>query len=101
MEVSLPPSRIPCLHFTRLLTAFRRHCRVNACDREDKFEALKGDYEGEEAVLFVGGTRLTYLEIPHTTIHRNGHLVSRVSDYIIYCVEAENIEAVVACYGPC
>lgn len=31
----------------------------------------------------------------------NGHLVSRISDYIIYSVEAGMIERVVAMYGPC
>ena len=34
------------------------------------------------------------------TIHPNGHLVSRVSDWIIYSVEAELIDKVVAEYGP-
>lgn len=33
-------------------------------------------------------------------IVRDGHLVSRVSDFIIYSVEASNIDAVVAQYGP-
>jgi prephenate dehydrogenase (NADP+) len=32
---------------------------------------------------------------------RNGHAVSRQSDFIIYSVEAENIDKVVAEYGPC
>jgi prephenate dehydrogenase (NADP+) len=34
-------------------------------------------------------------------IYSNGHLVSRQSDYILYSVEAELIDAVVAQYGPC
>lgn len=34
-------------------------------------------------------------------IFRNGHLVSRASDYIIYSVEAASIGKVVAQYGPC
>ena len=34
-------------------------------------------------------------------ILRNGHLVSRASDYIIYSVEAAAIHLVVAEYGPC
>jgi prephenate dehydrogenase len=34
-------------------------------------------------------------------ILRNGHLVSRASDYIIYSVEAASIGKVVAQYGPC
>lgn len=32
---------------------------------------------------------------------QNGHAVSRQSDFIIYSVEAENIDKVVAEYGPC
>ena len=36
---------------------------------------------------------------PNLHILRNGHLVSRRSDYIIYSVEAEHIDAVVKLYG--
>lgn len=32
---------------------------------------------------------------------RDGHAVSRRSDFIIYSVEAKNIDKVVAEYGPC
>ena len=32
---------------------------------------------------------------------RDGHAVSRRSDFTIYSVEAENIDRVVAEYGPC
>jgi len=35
------------------------------------------------------------------TVLKDGHAVSRRSDFIIYSVEAENIERVVAEYGPC
>jgi hypothetical protein len=34
-------------------------------------------------------------------ILNNGHLVSRDSDFIIYSVEAEAIDRVVAEFGPC
>jgi hypothetical protein len=34
-------------------------------------------------------------------ILRNGHLVSRAADYIIYSVEAAGIGRTVAEYGPC
>lgn len=34
-------------------------------------------------------------------IMQNGHLVSRCSDFIIYSVEAKNIDAVVKAFGPC
>lgn len=58
--------------------------RVNACDRPDKFQSLQTEYENEKAI----------------NILPNGHLVSRASDWIIYSVEAELIERVVAEYGP-
>ncbi|KAL2434875.1 putative prephenate dehydrogenase [NADP(+)] [Exophiala dermatitidis] len=57
---------------------------VNACDRPDKFQSLQTEYENEKAI----------------NILPNGHLVSRASDWIIYSVEAELIERVVAEYGP-
>ena len=38
---------------------------------------------------------------PLVEIMSNGHLVSRASDYIIYSVEAKNIDAVVRTFGPC
>ncbi|KAL0632657.1 prephenate dehydrogenase (NADP(+)) [Maublancomyces gigas] len=58
--------------------------RVNACDRADKFESMKQEFANTENIK----------------IFANGHLVSRLSDYIIYCVEAELIDDVVAVYGP-
>jgi hypothetical protein len=38
---------------------------------------------------------------PKVEIMTSGHLVSRASDYIIYSVEAKNIDAVVKTFGPC
>jgi hypothetical protein len=38
---------------------------------------------------------------PKVEIMPNGHLVSRGSDYIIYSVEAKNIDSVVKIFGPC
>ena len=40
------------------------------------------------------------LQQNNVNILRNGHFVSRSSDYIIYSVEARNIDAVVARFGP-
>lgn len=37
----------------------------------------------------------------NVTIFEDGHLVSRVSDWIVYNVEAENVGAVVRMYGKC
>lgn len=58
--------------------------RVNACDLPQKFEQLQAEFR----------------ENPNICIFENGHLVSRASDYIIYSVEAEKIDCVVAQYGP-
>lgn len=41
------------------------------------------------------------LDVDGVTIVSDGHQVSRAADYIIYSVEAEYIEEVVAQYGPC
>ncbi|KAH0559847.1 hypothetical protein GP486_003633 [Trichoglossum hirsutum] len=60
--------------------------RVNACDREEKYEDLKEEFAGRQDNVY---------------IYPNGHLVSRTSDYIIYSVEAETVDKVVAQYGPC
>lgn len=57
--------------------------RVVGCDREDRFEETKAKFADASFEVVA-----------------NGHLVSRVSDYIMYSVEAESIGAVVAKYGP-
>ena len=56
---------------------------VLACDREDKFDNLREEFSGQ-----------------NVEVMRNGHLVSRASDYIIYSVEAASIGRIVADYGP-
>ncbi|PKX98855.1 prephenate dehydrogenase (NADP(+)) [Aspergillus novofumigatus IBT 16806] len=58
--------------------------RVNACDLPQNYERLKEEFASQQGV----------------TILPNGHLVSRISDYIIYSVEAAVIDRVVAQYGP-
>ena len=40
-------------------------------------------------------------DVPAITVLRDGHLVSRAADFIMYSVEAEFIDNVVAQYGPC
>ncbi|KZZ94012.1 Prephenate dehydrogenase, fungal [Ascosphaera apis ARSEF 7405] len=57
---------------------------INACDREENYHNLKEEYASENNI----------------NILPNGHLVSRISDYIIYSVEAEAIDKIVALYGP-
>lgn len=38
---------------------------------------------------------------PKVEIMPSGHFVARSSDFIIYSVEAKNIDAVVKTFGPC
>lgn len=57
---------------------------VNVCDMPDKYEALCQEFAGT-------GIR----------VMKDGHLVSRQSDWILYSVPAEFIDSVVATYGPC
>ncbi|OQD75332.1 hypothetical protein PENDEC_c007G04485 [Penicillium decumbens] len=58
--------------------------RVNACDRPENYESLKQEFASQQRV----------------TIFPNGHFVSRISDFILYSVEAGVIDRVVAQYGP-
>ncbi|CAG7961309.1 unnamed protein product [Penicillium olsonii] len=58
--------------------------RINACDRPENFESLNQEFASQQGV----------------TIFPNGHLVSRISDYILYSVEAGAIDKVVEQYGP-
>lgn len=57
--------------------------KVVGCDREDMYEDFK-----------------QRLATERFTVLRNGHEVARIADYTIYSVEAENIAAIVAKYGP-
>ncbi|SMN19575.1 similar to Saccharomyces cerevisiae YBR166C TYR1 Prephenate dehydrogenase involved in tyrosine biosynthesis, expression is dependent on phenylalanine levels [Maudiozyma saulgeensis] len=56
---------------------------VVACDREELYDTLKDKYANSKFTLV-----------------QDGHRVSRISDFIIYSVEAANIEKIVALYGP-
>ncbi|KZL84939.1 prephenate dehydrogenase (nadp+) [Colletotrichum incanum] len=58
--------------------------KIMACDQEEKYESLKEEFSGNNKIQ----------------ICRNGHYVSRASDYIIYSVEAATIDRVIAQYGP-
>ncbi|AEO57853.1 hypothetical protein MYCTH_2304552 [Thermothelomyces thermophilus ATCC 42464] len=58
--------------------------RIMACDREDKYNELVAEFANHKNIQIL----------------RNGHLVSRASNYIIYSVEAAAIGRVVAEYGP-
>ncbi|OBZ65706.1 putative prephenate dehydrogenase [NADP(+)] [Grifola frondosa] len=58
--------------------------KIYVCDQASKYEALKEKYHNSSGI----------------TVLRDGHLVSRVSDFIMYSVEAEYIDRVVEEYGP-
>ncbi|KAI1963267.1 prephenate dehydrogenase (NADP(+)) [Ophidiomyces ophidiicola] len=57
---------------------------INACDKPSNYDKLRDEFRADKNI----------------NILPNGHLVSRISDYIIYSVEAEAIEKIVAEYGP-
>lgn len=57
---------------------------VNVCDIPERYQALKDEFKGTALNVF-----------------KDGHYVSRRSDFIIYSVEARYIEGVVERYGPC
>lgn len=57
--------------------------KVVVCDKPESFETLSKDLEGSGIQVL-----------------KDGHAVSRVSDFIIYSVEAAAIGAVVREYGP-
>ncbi|KAF9494044.1 NAD(P)-binding protein [Pleurotus eryngii] len=58
--------------------------RLVVCDIPGKFESLKEEYKDKKNIVVV----------------RDGHAVARCSDFVVYSVEAEFIERVVAEYGP-
>lgn len=57
--------------------------KVVGCDREDLYQETKDKFSNENFEIL-----------------KNGHFVSRISDYIIYSVEAENIDKIVSIYAP-
>ncbi|KAJ7438467.1 hypothetical protein FB451DRAFT_1152009 [Mycena latifolia] len=57
--------------------------KIHVCDLPAKYEGLKEEYA----------------EVSGVTVLRDGHAVSRSSDFIMYAVEAEFIDRVVAQYG--
>ncbi|GAP88850.1 putative prephenate dehydrogenase [Rosellinia necatrix] len=58
--------------------------KIKACDKEEHYEDLCKEFSSRTNIQIL----------------RNGHLVSRASDYIIYSVEAASIGLVVAEFGP-
>ncbi|KAF5322984.1 hypothetical protein D9611_009342 [Ephemerocybe angulata] len=58
--------------------------KIHVCDLPEKYDQLKADYANS----------------PNITPMKDGHAVARSSDFIMYSVEAEFIDRVVAQYGP-
>lgn len=83
-EVSCSPSLVQLVALSLTLLAFplNHSIRVNVCDRPENYESLRREFQGSGL-----------------TVLRDGHLVSRRSDFIIYSVEAAYIDRVVEQYG--
>ena len=80
--------------------------RIHVCDIPEKYGALQRLYSGSLLSLFAllsksGSIDHTFTEKPNITVLSDGHAVARSSDFIIYSVEAEFIDRVVAQFGPC
>ncbi|TRM69097.1 Prephenate dehydrogenase [Schizophyllum amplum] len=58
--------------------------RIHVCDIPEKYDSLKSEYA----------------DVPAITVFPDGHGVARSADFIVYSVEAEFIDAVVAKFGP-
>lgn len=58
---------------------------IHICDVPQRYDALRAEFEDR----------------PGVHVHENGHLVSRISDFVIYSVEAAYLDAAVQAYGPC
>lgn len=79
--------------------------RVNACDVPEKYDDLAKEFSqhvcsGVEFRIFIAYTEWRPLQ-KNISIFKNGHLVSRTSDWIVYNVPAEYIEDAVREYGHC
>ena len=71
------------LYASRFVAAGWQH--INVCDQPKNYQRLKDE--------FAATTNIKVLQ--------NGHLVSRISDFVIYSVEAAYLADAVAAYGPC
>jgi prephenate dehydrogenase (NADP+) len=67
------------------------------------YDSLRATYQSNLASSHVcsHGQLTSLLDTPGINVLRDGHYVSRTSDFIVYSVEAESIHDVVAEYGPC
>ncbi|CAE6473033.1 unnamed protein product [Rhizoctonia solani] len=58
--------------------------KINVCDRPENFDQLTQDMK----------------DVPGINVLRDGHRVSRTADWVMYAVEAQFMDKVVAEYGP-
>ncbi|KAG8761869.1 prephenate dehydrogenase (NADP(+)) [Ceratobasidium sp. 428] len=58
--------------------------KINVCDRPENFDTLREEMKGINGI----------------NVLRDGHAVSRTADWIMYAVEAQFMDKVVAEYGP-
>lgn len=91
------------MNFTGHHPLISLQARLNVCDRPEKYVKLKKDLEGKLTVRSrsYSFTLISYKGSPEINVLRDGHQVSRTSDFIMYAVEAEFIDSVVAQFGPC
>lgn len=75
-----------------------RH-RINVCDRPENYETLEREIKGKSYPIRLLLTSTT--GTPGINVLRDGHGVSRTADWIMYAVEAQFMDKVVAEYGPC
>lgn len=89
-----------------LLKVFSKHLSVNVCDLPEKYESLKNDFEGNLAFFYYEQCQFILKKLysittgTNITVLRDGFQISRTCDWIMYAVEAEFIDSVVAKYGP-
>ncbi|KZP01846.1 Prephenate dehydrogenase [Calocera viscosa TUFC12733] len=106
---SAPPDKQPAIGLIGMGEMGRMYCRrfsdagwahINVCDRQENFEKLQEDLKGMDVCMENRLHRSHELsDLSGVKVFRDGHLVSRLSDIIIYSVEAEYIDRVVAEYG--
>ena len=76
--------------------------RIYVCDLPSKYEALKEAWKGalyNRSAIYIGSCYT--VDTPNVHVLRDGHGVARISDWMMYSVEAEYVDRVVAEYGPC
>ncbi|KAG8815121.1 prephenate dehydrogenase (NADP(+)), partial [Serendipita sp. 399] len=92
--------------------------KLHVCDLPQKYDALQRDFKSKDACPFQWSSTSPYctesprfhshlfntdspiIDVPGITVMKDGHQVSRSSDFIMYSVEAEYIDKAVRQFGP-